>query len=100
MAILIRFLFIALIVYLIYRFFRMGNPVRMTLTCRGVTKCKGVSDHLRKRLDEFAQEELLQGEKLEIGGYYDDNRRIRWVFPDDASLVLARRFRNFMMCEV
>jgi len=66
------------------------------MTGDGVSKCKGISESQKKRIVDFAQEQLLEGETILVKGIPEERNRIRWVFPKNTSRALAQRFRNHM----
>lgn len=96
MALLIRLLFVTAIVFVVYRLLFPARPVSVTLTCDGVTKSKGVSTALLRRIDEFAREEFLPGESIKVDGNYIENGKIRWVFPKNTNVALEQKFRNVL----
>jgi len=97
MAILIRFLLFGIIIYVAYRVLVPKHPVALTLNCRGITKCRGLSNQAKEIIDDFARENLLEGESVTIQGYYATHGRLRWVFGKNVNPSVAQRFRNLMI---
>ena len=99
MAIAVRFLLFAIIVYCAYRILKPSYPVTLTLNSQGIVKCKGLSKQSRQMIDDFAREFLLAGETMKVSGYYVEHGRLRWVFAKNINPSLAQRFRNLMINE-
>ena len=97
---LIRILVLGTIAYLVYRVLSPSYPVKVTISSDGIIRCKGISKSVRRIIEEFAQEQLLDGEMVTIKGFHGEHDRIRWVFPKDMNPSLAQKFRNLILTEV
>lgn len=99
MAILVRFLLFLIIGYAAYRVLVPKHPISLKLNCNGLEKCKGLSKQSRELIDDFARENLLDGEVIKVQGYYSTHGRLRWVFNKNVNPSLAQKFRNLMINE-
>ncbi len=93
---LFAFLVIAIAIWLL---FRSRYPIRVTISDRGIEHGTRLSPVISKRLSEFAEENLLPGEQIQVRGQVVSGH-IRWVMPRSTNPSLVQRLRNYMYTEV
>ena len=77
---------------------RMAQPkyeVRIVLTPDGVQRIDGLSEKLRREVEEFLEENLPTEGKVVIGGVRQSGGDLRLVFRGPIDSGQEQRFRNF-----
>ena len=92
---LIAVLVIAALVWLCVR---SWYPIRVTIDSQGIKSGTKLPPQIHKRLAEFAQDNLLSEEQIELRGKVVAGH-IRWIVPKSLSPQLAQRLRNYMLAE-
>ena len=92
---LIAVLVIAALVWLCVR---SWYPIRVTIDSQGIKSGTKLPPQIHKRLAEFAQDNLLSEEQIELRGKVVAGH-IRWIVPKSLSPQLAQRLRNYMLTE-